>query len=393
MAIDSKEPQTLPQELIDLILDFTDKKSLNACARAARSFRHTSQKHIFSDITLKPVSRLLWARSRYLTLKGFAQILLTSPHLALNVRSLTLVEGTGLGSTPWIRTDTVPPILSMLVNLAKISLKSPDMLWLDWDSFPAPLVTALHSIFSLPSLTSVRLHHIHFKQSTELISLLRCCTNIDRLDLGGVSVTSMGNGLQALDFGPSLSSLTLGPSLPVLYSVARAIDVRSVRHLRTTVSTPEVETEIQHLLSGTGNLQHYHVVLSHHHTTSIINLQGLSHLRTLEITLSFLFEVSPDAYDPVGWAENILATVPKPCQIEYVILNVNIDEKDLPYLYRLENLEPFLIAPEMASLRKLTVNLDSLELDFNIYGCQGDICDAFPVLCDRDMLEMDFLGV
>ncbi|KAJ7653166.1 hypothetical protein DFH06DRAFT_1204869 [Mycena polygramma] len=392
MAIDYREPQTLPQELIDLILDFTDKKSLKACARAARSFRHTSQKHIFSDITLKPVSRLLWDRSRYLTLKGFAQILSASPHLALNVRSLTLVEGTGLGSTPWIRTDTVPPILSMLVNLTKISLESPDMLWLDWDSFPATLVTALHSTFSLPSLTSVRLHHVHFKRSTELVSLLRCCTTIDCLDLGGVSV-SIGHGLEDLYLGPSLSSLILGSSLPLLYSVARTIDVRSVRHLQTTVSTPEVETEIQHILGGTGNLQHYHVVLSHHHTTSIINLQSLPHLRTLELTLSFLFEVSPDAYDPVGWAENILATVSKPCHIAHVILNVNIDEKDLPYLYRLENLEPLLVAPEMASLRKLTVNLDSLELDFNIYGCQGDICDAFPILCDRDMLEMDFLGV
>ncbi|KAJ7916168.1 hypothetical protein B0H13DRAFT_374895 [Mycena leptocephala] len=109
MAVDSREPPRLPQELIDLILDLnaSDKRSLKACSRVARSFRHTSQKHIFSDIRLMPASRY-WIKSRYLTLQGFSQILSNSPHLALNVRSLTVIEGTGVGSVPWMRTDAFP---------------------------------------------------------------------------------------------------------------------------------------------------------------------------------------------------------------------------------------------------------------------------------------------
>jgi hypothetical protein len=116
-------------------------------------------------------------------------------------------------------------------------------------------------------------------------------------------------------------------------------------------------------------------------------------LRTLEITLFFEFATSPDDYDPVSWAGNILATSPDPSPIQQIILNVNVDERDLSYLFRLEDLERFLVAPEMASLRKLTVNLDSFDLDFNIYNCQRDIREAFPILCGRDMLEIELLGV
>ncbi|KAF7368883.1 hypothetical protein MVEN_00214100 [Mycena venus] len=395
ILVDSTERPTLPQELIDLILDLTDKKSLKACARVARSFRPTSQKHIFSDVKLVPARSWL---KKSLTLKAFSQILSKSPHLALHVRSLTLVEGTGAGSARWMRTDAFPTILSMLVNLTTISVGSD--LQMDWDSFPPALIMALHATVALPSLTSVRLHNFRFGRSAELICLLRSCQNLDSLALSGVSfkrldstISTDSRVLDALRSG--LSSLTLDPALvPLLHSVTSSFNVRTLTHLRTTVCSPELEAETQRLLDATENLTHYHIHLSHHHTdSSTISLQNLSHLRTLEIALSFEFSTAPDDFDPVNWAGSILSTSQDPSPIQHVILNVNVDERDLLSLFRLEDLEPFLLAPEMTAVRKLTVNLDSFDVDFNIYSCQRDVREALPLLDARDMLEIGLLGV
>ncbi|KAJ7078493.1 hypothetical protein C8R44DRAFT_96658 [Mycena epipterygia] len=388
---------TLPQELIDLILDkldLTDKKTLKACSRVARSFRHTSQKHIFSHIKLVPAP-LYW-RKFNLTLKEFSQILSNSPHLALNVRSIVLVEGNGagLGSVPWMRRDEFPPILAMLVNLTRISIES--QLWLAWDSFPATLIKALQVTVALPSFTSIRLDNVHFDRSAQLVSLLQCCRNLDSLVFCRVSVARMASDdVVNLDTRLDLSSLELDPFLPpLLHSVSITVELRRLRHLCTTVCTPEMEAEAQRILDATENLLHYHVKLSHNHTdTNILNLQNLSHLRTLEIAFTFEFATSPDNYDPIIWASNILATTRDPSPIQHVILNVCIEERDLPYLFRLGDIEPFLVTSEMASLRKVTINLDSFDLDFNIYGGERDICEAFPSLLDRGILEVELLGV
>ncbi|KAJ7877331.1 hypothetical protein B0H13DRAFT_2054105 [Mycena leptocephala] len=365
MDSDARSP-TLPQEVIDLILDLTDKKTLKVCSRVARSFRHTSQKRIFSHITLRPPSQF-WIKSRHLTLQGFSDILSNSPHLALNVH-----------------------------RLCSISIESDA--WLDWDSFPNTLIAALYTTVALPSLTYLRLRYLRFDRGSELASLLRRCRNVDSLLLSRVSVRSVDSSdadAGMLDKRLGLSSLTLDPSLlPLQHSVTSAVDVRSLRYLHTSVSEPEMEAEIQHLLDATENLEHYHVHLCHHSTdTAIIDLQNLSHLRTLEISFPLEFATSPDEYNPIDWAGTILATSPDPSPIQHVILSINIDEKDLPYLFRLEDLEPVLLAPSMAALRKVTVNVDSYDLDFGIYYCERDICEAFSVLCDREILKVEMLGV
>ncbi|KAJ7492213.1 hypothetical protein FB451DRAFT_521180 [Mycena latifolia] len=394
----SADRPTLPQELIDLILDivYTDRATLKACARAARSFRHTSQKHIFSHIELVPDAVVSWRRRKEsdITLQRFSRILSVSPHLALNVLSIVLVEGTGIGSPPWMRGDVFPPVLSMLVNLTKISITS-DLLF-QWDSFPPTSIKALQNSIALPSLAFLRLDNLRFNRSTELVSLLQCCRNLDSLFFFRVSVVAMDSyDVGGRDTQSGLSSLALDPFLlPLLDSVRSVLDLRSLGYLQTTLSVIEMAAEAQHILDTTEALSHYHVRLSHHHTdTPMLDLQSLLHLRTLEISISFEFAASPDEYDPVDWAGNLLATAPDPSPIEHVILNVCVEEGDLPYLFHLENLEPFLIAPQMAALRKLTVNLDSFDLDFNIYGGERDILQAFPILSERDMLEIELLGV
>src|ERR1700761_2097574 len=204
-------PTTVPQEIIDLILDFTDKKALKVCSCVARSFRYTSQKNLFSDIRLKPSSRF-WLKSDSF-IERFLKVLTRSPHLALHVRALTLVEGTGIGSPAWMRTEQFASILVMFVNLTKLSIES--QLWLNWRSFPPTLVTALHGTMALPTLTSVRLRHLRFEQSSELISLLQCSRNLEFLGLSQVYVRRIDNeNAGILDLPLGLSSLELDPFLP-----------------------------------------------------------------------------------------------------------------------------------------------------------------------------------
>jgi hypothetical protein len=81
---------TCPQELIDLILgktDSADEETLKLCALVARSFRSTSQKLIFSDLTILPSGR-----DSIPALQRLADVLSESPHLALHVRTLHLVQ-------------------------------------------------------------------------------------------------------------------------------------------------------------------------------------------------------------------------------------------------------------------------------------------------------------
>ncbi|KAK7048416.1 hypothetical protein R3P38DRAFT_2869219 [Favolaschia claudopus] len=384
---------TLPQELIDLILDVTDVKSLTACARVARAFRSTSQKHIFAEIRIVPPSRY-WVKSKSLTFKAFSRVLAESPHLALSVRSLTLVEGTGVGSARWMRKDAFPEILSSLTSLTSLSIQSD--VWLDWDSFPPALIQALQTTVALPSLTSVGLHHLRFRRSEELLSFLHSCSNVNSLVFSPVLVKSSSGGeVRLLNTRLGLASLTLDPSLvPVLHSVRSAFDMQSLRLLDTTITAPDLETETQNLLDESVNLEHLHIRLLHHHTdASNINIQRLSQLRTLELTLFFEFSTSPDNFDPVTWAANILSTTRPSVPIEHIVLNINIDERDLLYLSRLEALERALVSPQMASLHRLSVVVNSFEVDFNIYGCEEDIRSAFATLWQEGMLDMEFRGV
>ncbi|KAJ7856766.1 hypothetical protein B0H14DRAFT_712061 [Mycena olivaceomarginata] len=261
-----------------------------------------------------------------------------------------------------MRKDAFPAVLSMLVNLTDISVECEVLM--DWNSFPPLVKEALHVTVALPSLVSVQLQHLSFDQSGDLTSFLQSCKHVDDLVLSGIAVRDIG-GNAGLDPRLGLCSLTLGPShLPLIHSVMSAFDMQSLWYLHVTVPIPELEAEIQHLLDGTENLEHFYVCLDHHHNTSNIDLQSLTHLRTLEIALLFDFSTAPDGFDPVGWTGNIIATSCNPSPIQHVILNVRVDERDLSYLSRLKELERFLVAPEMSSAAQVDCQPPQLRCGF-----------------------------
>jgi hypothetical protein len=163
-----------------------------------------------------------------------------------------------------MRKDAFPAVLSMLVNLTDISVECEVLM--DWNSFPPLVKEALHVTVALPSLVSVQLQHLSFDQSGDLTSFLQSCKHVDDLVLSGITVRDIG-GNAGLDPRLGLCSLTLGPShLPLIHSVMSAFDMQSLWYLHVTVPIPELEAEIQHLLDGTENLEHFYVCLDHHHS-------------------------------------------------------------------------------------------------------------------------------
>ncbi|KAJ7491193.1 hypothetical protein FB451DRAFT_1389921 [Mycena latifolia] len=85
-------PASLPQELIDKVIDAAqdDLESLRTCSCASSSFRRRSQQHIFAHITILPP---LTDAEDPTPCQKFYDLLVSSPHLALYVKSLEIMEG------------------------------------------------------------------------------------------------------------------------------------------------------------------------------------------------------------------------------------------------------------------------------------------------------------
>ncbi|CAK5277941.1 unnamed protein product [Mycena citricolor] len=393
--IASAELVTLPQELIDLILDLvTDQTTLKTCAIVSRSFRGTSQKKIFASISVVPLSR---SHKPKLTLNNLSQILYRSPHLAAHVHSLTLVEGTDSGSPPWMSSKYLPIVLSMLANLTHISIEASRCF--DWEILPESSIIAIQTTFLLPSLTSIRFHNLEFTWGSDLIALLQCAQRAATLVFSQVYVGA-GEDLTdivVLDSRSCVTSLRLDPfSPPLMHSLAIGVNLSQLKSLHTTVDSPEMEAEVQGLLASLPSLETYHIHLTHHMSdTNFIDLSSLSRLHTLEVTLTFEFLTSPTGYDPVGWVGRILARVSQPSHVRTVILNIHVDENDLDYLARLNSLEAVILNPTsgLFSMRTLTIRLISLELDFDICGGERSIQEALPLIQARDSLQIELLGI
>ncbi|KAJ7434491.1 hypothetical protein B0H11DRAFT_1938588 [Mycena galericulata] len=385
---------TLPQELIDRILDLTDKETLKSCSLVAYSFLRMSQKHIFSHIEFESTS--LHGTQSDAKVQDLFQILSCSPHLALNVRSISLLKNRNGSKLSWMRSEILPVILLMLVNLTTLSIES-DIVGLDWHTLSSALIKALHVTVSLSSLTSMRLISVRFEGSTDLISLLQCSKNLNSLVFSTVHVwriDSKDSGTLNAQL-PGLLVLKMNPFLrPLVHSVTSTFDLRNLRHLQTTLGSSGIDpAEIQPILDATGALMHYHAQFSHTDLATVVDLRNLTCLRTLEITIHFKV-LYPDADDPVGCAKNILATLPNPSPIEQIILNVIVAKYRLPRLSRLADLETLLLAPKMAALRNITVNLDSFDFDFNTpdgrVAGERKVSEAFPILREREILDIGF---
>ncbi|KAJ7430519.1 hypothetical protein B0H11DRAFT_2263267 [Mycena galericulata] len=150
----------LPQELIDGIIDEVREypECLRSCALVAHSFLNRSQMHLFAKVELREDTGA--------SPRGLSDLLLTSPHLALHIRSLTLER---------ISTDNWAPVAYILsaVSCRLTCLK----LHAAWETegnmylkTQAPFKRLESFLSSSPKLESLRLENIVFSHSNSIIT-------------------------------------------------------------------------------------------------------------------------------------------------------------------------------------------------------------------------------
>ncbi|KAK0210273.1 hypothetical protein DFS33DRAFT_275159 [Desarmillaria ectypa] len=162
----------LPQEIVDRITDELqeDFTTLRTCTLVSRSWKESSQRHIFSDIFFEtPPEPLPLEMSPCHT---FHRLLITSPHLGRHVRHLEICdEGRTSDSTRrWLLASvgTLMSVISLLTCLSSIDISFSGLWWEDVLSLKSILV----AVFQLESLRSVALEDFQVRLN-ELFGLLR----------------------------------------------------------------------------------------------------------------------------------------------------------------------------------------------------------------------------
>ncbi|KAJ7805009.1 hypothetical protein B0H14DRAFT_3883170 [Mycena olivaceomarginata] len=352
---------TCPQELIELILgntDSADKQTLKSCALVARSFRPLSQKLLFSDLTILPAGR-----DSIAALQRLADVLSASPHLALHVRTLHLVQPDFHEPCVWAKSDIIPPVLSMFTNLESLNLRI-----YQWDSFHSTCEQAIYALITRSFLSSIEVKGARLETNARLLSLLRCLPasleSASFLDLFAEHWSSLDDPsspsaeLQQL----RLTSLHIDSIAPALFDWAiRTVDVKFLRHLHTMVKKDTMDA-VQQLLDVAVYVETYHLsfwsIFSHDENP---NLEKMQSLRTLEISVELdwgeIEEVEgQDRHNPLNDAMRSLDTAPH--TVEHLVLNLEIwNPDDLYHFMESGSLEH--LGEDRAALRDVVVRIVS----------------------------------
>ncbi|KAJ7454293.1 hypothetical protein B0H11DRAFT_2200653 [Mycena galericulata] len=324
---------TCPQDLIELILgetDSADKETLKSCALVARSFRPTSQKLIFSDLTILPPERDSILALQHLAdtpLQRLADVLSASPHLALHVRTLNLFQPGFYTPCTWMQSVFFPEILSAFTKLKSLNIRV-----YNWDYFDSNCEQAIYALITRSSLSSIGIKEARLQTNTRLSSLLRCLPT----SLGFASFFNVFAGHHDGDLDSTspevhqlrLTSLHLDSYAPMLFHWAiRAVDLKCLRNLHTMVDENTMDV-VQQLLDNALYVENYHLTFestfSHDENPDLEKMQGL---RTLEISVELdwheIEEVQgQEQHNPLNDAMRALHTAPH--TIEHLILNLNI---------------------------------------------------------------------
>ncbi|KAJ7483804.1 hypothetical protein B0H11DRAFT_2231950 [Mycena galericulata] len=321
---------TCPQDLIELILgktDSADKETLKSCALVARSFRPTSQKLVFSDLTILPPER-----DSIPALQRLADVLSASPHLALHVRTLHLVQPGLYKPCVWMQSDIVPALLSAFTKLESLNVRI-----YNWDYLHSNCEQAIYALITRSLLSSIGLKEARLQTTARLLSFLRSLPsslesasflNVFADDWYGDDLDSASSELHRL----RLTSLHLNSYAPMLFRWAiRAVDLKHLRHLHTTVEEDAMDI-VQELLDGAVYVETYHLtfrsIFSHPENPDLSKMQ---HLRTFEISVELDWEEIEEVggqgrHNPLNDAMRTLRTAPH--TVEHLILNLSIWNPD-----------------------------------------------------------------
>jgi hypothetical protein len=340
---------TCPQELIDLILGETDSADLASCALVARSFRPTSQKLIFSDLTILPPGR-----DNIPALQRLADVFSASPHLALHVRTLHLVQPSFYERCVWIQSDIPSAILSVFTNLESLNIRV-----YKWDHLHSDCEQAIYALITRSPLSSIEVEGARLETDARLLSLLRCLpASLESVSFLSVFADDWSSS-DELQSTPAelrqlrLASLRLDSYTPMLFQWAiRAVDPKCLRHLYTMVKDKTMD-DVQELLHSALEVETYHLsfwssfcacfhifyrcfrqinlgtcYIAHQEIPDLSKMQGL---RTLEISVKLdwdeIVEVGGQGrHNPLNDAMRTLDTAPH--SVEHLILNLKIYNPD-----------------------------------------------------------------
>ncbi|KAJ7042865.1 hypothetical protein C8F04DRAFT_1251684 [Mycena alexandri] len=309
-----------PQELVDLVLGETDRDTLKSCALVARSFRPTSQRLIFSDLTILPPTR-----DSTLTLQRLADVLSASPHLALHVRTLHLVQPY-FDRCAWMESDILPAILSMFTGLESLNIRI-----YNWEYLHSNCEQAIYALITRSSLSSIVLQEARLRTSARLETLLGCFpASLESASFLNVFPARDDQKTASVELHQlRLASLRLDSYSPALLHWAiRAVDPKCLRHLHTIVG-PDTLHDVQELLDSAVCVETYNLsfqsVFSHDESP---NLEKMQVLRTLEIsvTLDWRKIGGQGQHNPLNDVMRTLDTAPH--TVEHLILNLNSHNPD-----------------------------------------------------------------
>ncbi|KAJ7327566.1 hypothetical protein DFH08DRAFT_884761 [Mycena albidolilacea] len=355
---------TCPQELIELIIgetDSADKETLKSCALVARSFRPTSQKLIFSDLTILPPGR-----DSIIALKRLGDVLSASPRLALHVRTLHLVQPGFYKPCVWMQSDIppLPAILSMLTNVESLNVRI-----YNWDYFHSNCEQAIYALIARSSLSSIELKEARLPTNARLLSLLRCLpASLESASMLNVYADTHWYGHDDPKSDSAelhqlrLASLHLHSFAPALFHwTISAVDLKCLRHLHTMVRKDTMNV-IQQLLDGAVYVETYHLFFgSVFSLDETPNLEKMQSLRTLEISVELdwgeIEEVEGEGrHNPLNDAMRSLDTAPH--TIEHLVLNLKIWDPD--ELYHFTGSVSFAhLAEDRPALRDVVVRIAS----------------------------------
>ncbi|PBL02127.1 hypothetical protein ARMGADRAFT_1158719, partial [Armillaria gallica] len=172
MLTDNAHDTSLPQELVDLIVDFLEEEplSLRACALAGYCFLQRCRMHLFRTIRFTDDT----SSRRFLPL-------LLSPQIPPLVKEILVVGSGTTTKSQWITSDDIlSPILDSFVNVEAVGILS--------CRFGS--VTTIQKLRTLSTkvVNMLRLDMLQFERTGDFFSLLQSFPSLRHLLLGSVYV-------------------------------------------------------------------------------------------------------------------------------------------------------------------------------------------------------------
>ncbi|KAF9003563.1 hypothetical protein BDQ17DRAFT_1409010 [Cyathus striatus] len=346
---------TITQLILDEVaaLNATnDPATLKACALTCRGFREPSQRHLFRAVVLAPFD----GQDRARKLVRFQRALSSSPHLALYVHKLTLLE-TSERHACFVKQLTFPQVLALLKNMTSFTLCF-NFGGFDWNNaIPAFKQGFIDSILLSPSLTHLSLTSI-MNLPPEFASLMTC---IPSLSIGVLSFTDCDSG--------SLANMPISNGRLKELDLASFIDAEAERTFIEALENSNCELEtltmdnivwedlglalilIEFFKTSLTTL-HYPRSITHlPHEVAKLDIGKLSRLRTLNLFLEFNPSTQPGIYFRV--AKQILSKATPGNQIEEIHFDIySYNGRDLIDEGRYwEQLDILLSGPKFSDLR------------------------------------------